>query len=68
MQKVLGAFCPDTCGVAASHNGDSALRFQRVAIRPMKANQLLNVFVLALTVVCLGGDLFLLDLFKMPIE
>ena len=27
-----------------------------------------DVFVLVLTVFCLGGDLFLLDLFKMPIE
>jgi hypothetical protein len=27
-----------------------------------------DVFVLVLTVFCLGGDLFLLDLFKMLIE
>ena len=28
-RKVLGTFSLDTCGVAASHNGDSALSFQK---------------------------------------
>ncbi len=27
-EQVLGAFSPDTCGVAASHNGDSAFFFR----------------------------------------
>jgi len=59
--KSVGCFfSPDTCGVAASHNGDSALFFKSVAVQ---GRQMSDVFVLVLTVICLGGDLFLLDLF-----
>ena len=67
-RKVLGAFSPDTCEVAASHNGDSALSFQECCRADNEGKQMSDVFVLVLTVICLGGDLFLLDLFKMLIE
>ena len=41
-----------------------ALFFRSVAARTMKAEQMSDVFVLVLTVICLEGDLFLLDLFS----
>jgi hypothetical protein len=64
--KVLGAFGPDTCGIAASHNGDSARLFQDCC--RAEGKHMSDVFVLVLTVICLGGELFLLDLFNMLIE
>ena len=65
---MLGAFSPDTGGVAASHNGDSALSFQECCRADNEGRQMSDVFVLVLTVVCLGGDLFLLYFFKMLME
>ena len=64
---MLGAFSPDTCGVT-DHNGDSALSLQKCCRVDNEGKQMSDVFVLVLTVICLGGDLFLLDLFKMLIE
>ena len=59
---------PDTCGVAASYPGDSALPFLGVFRADNEGRQMSDVFVLVLTVICLGGELFLLDLFNMLIE
>ena len=64
--KVLGAFGAHTCGAAASHNGDSARFFQDCC--RAEGKHMSDVFVLVLTVICLGGELFLLDLFNMLIE
>jgi hypothetical protein len=63
--KVPGAFGPDTCGAAASHNADSARLFQDCC--RAEGKHMSDVFVLVLTVICLGGGVFLLDLFNMLI-
>ena len=65
---MLGAFGPDTSGVAASHNGDSALFFPECRRAGNEGKRVSDVFVLVLTVICLGGDLFLLDRFKLLME
>ena len=65
---MLGAFGPDTNGVAASHNGDSALFFPECRRAGNEGKRMSDGFVLVLTVICLGGDLFLLDRFKLLME
>ena len=55
---------PDTCGVAASYPGDSALPFLGVFRADNEGRQMSDVFALMLTAICLGGDLFLLGFSK----
>jgi len=47
---VLGAFGPDTSGVAASHNGDSALFFPECRRAGNEGKRMSDGFVLVLTV------------------